>query len=120
MSLFRLLFWLAIIVLLLPTEGQRQEQVIGTATAAFERAVTFCDRNPGTCAEASHLWTTLVRKAEFGIDLAARLIREKMSNAAQTGAAPTQAGFEPGRERGTLSNADMAPQWQGPSGRATY
>jgi hypothetical protein len=120
MSLFRLLFWLAIIVLLLPTEGQRQEQVIGTATAAFERAVTFCDRNPGTCAEASHLWATFVRKAEFGIDLAARLVRENMSSVAQTGASPGPAGFEPGRERGTLSNADMTPQWQGPGGRVSY
>lgn len=120
MSLFRLVFWLAIIVLLLPTDGQRQEQVIGTATAAFERAVTFCDRNPSTCAEASQLWATFVRKAEFGIDLAARLIREHMSNGAPTGPVASQAGFEPGRERGTLSSADMAPQWQGPNGRPTY
>jgi len=120
MSLFRILFWLAIIVLLLPTDNQRQEQVIGTVTAAFERAVTFCDRNPSTCAEASQLWATFVRKAEFGIDLASRMIRERMASAPQVGTGVSQVGFEPDRERGTLSNADLAPQWRGPNVRDTY
>jgi hypothetical protein len=120
MSLIRMLFWLAIIVLLLPTDNAQQAQITGAATAAFERAVTFCDRNPSTCAEASQLWATFVRKAEFGIELASRMVRERMANGQQQHPAPSQVGFEPGPERGTLSNSDMAPQWRGPGARATY
>jgi hypothetical protein len=114
MSLIRILFWLAIIVLLLPTDGRQQEQITGTAAAVFERAVTFCDRNPSTCTEASELWATFVRKAEFGIELASRIVREKMANGQRPYPAPSQVRFEPGSERGTLSSSDLAPQWRGP------
>ena len=120
MSLIRLVFWLAIIVLLLPTDSQRQEQITGAAMAAFERAVTFCDRNPSTCTEASQLWATFVRKAEFGIDLAARMVRERSSGGQQPQPASGQGGFEPGPERGTLSTSDMAPQWRTPAARTSY
>jgi hypothetical protein len=120
MSLIRLLFWLVIIVMLLPTDGQRQEQVTGAVTATFERAVTFCDRNPSTCAEASALWATFVRKTEFGIDLAARMMRERMAEGQRPGTGPSDVRFEPQRVRGTLSGTDMQPQWQGPAVRNTY
>jgi len=120
MSLIRLAFWLAIIVVLLPTDSQRQEQITGAAVAAFERAVTFCDRNPSTCTEASQLWATFVRKAEFGIDLAARMVRDGMSNSQQPQPASGEVGFEPAPQRGTLSSTDMSPQWRGPAARTSY
>jgi len=122
MSLIRLVFWLGIIILLLPIDDQRQSQFAGTATATFERAVTFCDRNPSTCSAASELWATFVRKAEFGMELAARIIRERMANPPQHQRAPgpAQVQFEPVPDRGTLNGGDLAPQWRGQPARATY
>jgi hypothetical protein len=123
MSLIRVVFWLAIIIFLLPTDDQRQAQISGTASAAFERAVTFCDRNPSTCATASELWVTFVRKAEFGMEQVARMLRDRMSGSPQRqqeASDPGQVRFEPVPPRGTLTSGDLAPQWRGQSARTAY
>ena len=45
MFFIKLAFWLGVIVLLMPTDAQQQARLYTTATAAVERATTFCDRN---------------------------------------------------------------------------
>jgi hypothetical protein len=47
-------------------------------------------------------------------------MRERMAEGQRPGTGPSDARFEPARERGTLSGSDMQPQWQGPAVRNTY
>jgi hypothetical protein len=74
MSLLRLAFWLALLVLLLPTDSQQQARFTSFAGAALERLSGFCDRNAGTCEVGSTAWTTFLNKAEFGLRLVGDLI----------------------------------------------
>ena len=64
--LIRTAFWLIIIVLLLPTDERQRSEVYGTAQAAMNDVVTFCDRNPETCAKGKDAFGVFVQKAQFG------------------------------------------------------
>ena len=130
MSLIRIAVVLSVVIMLLPTDEKRQADVAGVAGATFERTVTFCERNPSTCSASREMWATFVRKAEFGIELAAKLAREHLTRAM---AASEPATRDPSREigrdyhrdyprieplpqRGTLTRTDVAPQWRGAPG----
>jgi len=121
MFFIKLAFWLGVIVLLLPSDAQQQARLYGTATAAVERASTFCDRNAKTCATAADVWATFLKKAEFG----ARLVGDLMSSAGRQGADVLQSGPQNmstgGRTEphGNLSPTDMQPAWRSSAGRRT-
>jgi hypothetical protein len=74
MFLFRIVFWLGLAVVFLPTEETQQARLYETASATVERIATFCDRNPKTCAAGAEFWSTFVKKAEFGARVATDLI----------------------------------------------
>jgi hypothetical protein len=74
MSILRLAFWLALIVLLLPTDAAQQARFSNFANTAMERVATFCDRNGKTCAVGAEVWATFLRKAEFGVRLVGDLL----------------------------------------------
>jgi len=42
MFLFRIVFWLGMLVLLLPTDERQQAKLYETAAASVERLTTFC------------------------------------------------------------------------------
>ena len=133
MSLLRLAFWLALIVLLLPTDAQQQARFSNFANNAMERLTTFCDRNEKICSVGSELWSTFLKKAEFGIRLVGDLLGASGRQAPQTSAPHTSApqsskeappAPEPSRgkhadnsdRRGTLSPSDLyQPPWRGPA-----
>ena len=79
MFLVRVAFWLSLIILLMPTEERPQARLSGTAAAAVEHAATFCERNPSTCAAGAELWAMYLRKAEFALQLATRLVSDWMT-----------------------------------------
>ncbi len=116
MSLLRLAFWLALLVLLLPTDAQQQARFGHFANGAYQRAATFCDRNPGTCDAASGLWASFVRKAEFGLRLVGDLIGAGNGR-------PDRAGLPPGPPperrygrpppRGVPPDLYRRPAWRG-------
>jgi hypothetical protein len=120
MFFIRMAFWLGLVVLVMPTEEHQQARVYNAATAAVERAATFCDRNPKTCATGGQLWATFLKKAEFGARLAVDLISKSgRDDAASPSVQPAKA--EPrGRrvEQGTLVPADLDPSWRGQTARA--
>jgi len=70
MFLIRVAFWVGVAVLLLPTDERQQARVYGTAVATVERVTTFCERNAQACAAGAELWSTFVKKAEFGVRMA--------------------------------------------------
>jgi uncharacterized protein DUF5330 len=120
MFFIKLAFWLGLVVLLMPTDAQQQARLYHTATAAVERATTFCDRNAKTCATAAETWATFLKKAEFGARLVGDLISSsgrQSQDAAQPPRHNTSANSS--EPRGTLSAADMQPAWRAPSARRT-
>jgi hypothetical protein len=109
-------------VLLLPSDPQRQAELAAHARSGVERAATFCERNPATCAAGRDLWASFVRKAEFGLDLASRLARNAVAqNEASRDVEPLR---QPHRSaaapaRGTLSPGEVGTEWRRPA-RSSY
>jgi hypothetical protein len=69
MFLIRTIFWLIVLVLLLPTNEQQQSQVYGTAQAAVKDVSGFCERNPTVCATGKDAFDVFVHKARFGAEM---------------------------------------------------
>jgi hypothetical protein len=127
MSFMRLAFWLALLVLLLPTDAQQQARLSNFANAAMERFTTFCDRNGRTCTAGGDLWSTFLRKAEFGVRLVGDLLGAggRQAPDARPDAAPEMPPYaapppsqRTGRAdpRGTLPPSDLyRPPWRAPA-----
>jgi hypothetical protein len=131
MFLIRTAFWLMIIILLLPTDGQQQSKVYGTAEATVKDVVTFCDRNPDTCTTGRDAFEVLVHKAEFGARMLMGFIKDETGGgndeAASLGdsAAPASmtdvapASWDDGTSQDTLNPEDREAAWGGPDGSGT-
>ncbi len=123
--LIRTAFWLAIIVLLLPTDAQQRSEVYGTAQAAVNDVASFCDRNPETCARGKDAFGVFVQKAEFGARMLMDLINGRTENGAEGDtSAPEARLFEPARfdmssSQDTLSPEDREEAWSGPDPAGT-
>jgi len=74
MFLFRSAFWLLILVLLVPTDQDQQNQIYGTAQAAMKDFAGFCDRNPQTCATGQDAFAILVQKAQHGAEMVIEMV----------------------------------------------
>ena len=115
--LFRLAFWLAVVVFLLPSDAQQQARLYATATTAMERVTTFCDRNAKTCVVGAEVWANFVKKAEFGL----RLLGDLLTGPPGPDTAPPpqdKRGAGKADPRGTLSPLDLyQPSWRGPARR---
>jgi len=112
MFLFRIVFWLGLAVLLLPTEENQQAKLYDTASATVERIATFCDRNPKTCAAGAEFWSTFLKKAEFGARGPAQTAAPRPSGAATVEPRPASA------PRNTPSRDDLGPAWRASAPRA--
>ena len=121
MSLLRLAFWLALLVLLLPADAAQQARFTSFASTALERVATFCHRNGRTCDAAAAVWATFLRKAEFGVRLVGDLVGaggRQISE--QSPDVPPALEKRPDKRlgkadpRGTLSPSDSYdPPWRG-------
>jgi hypothetical protein len=128
MSLLRLAFWLALIVLLLPTDAQQQARFSSFATAAMQRVGGFCDRNARTCGVGEQAWDTFLKKAEFGVRLVGDLLGT--GGGQQPDFRPTDkriGKIDPRmmdprlNQRGTLSPSDLyQPPWRPPPRSRRY
>jgi Family of unknown function (DUF5330) len=125
MFLFRILFWLGLLVLVLPTDERQQARLYETTAATVERLATFCERNAKACAAGAEFWSTFVKKAEFAarvaIDLAtSRGQRPEGGLAASTprpNGAPAAEPRATPAPRNTLTREDLGPTWRGPGQR---
>jgi hypothetical protein len=115
MSLLRLAFWLALIVMLLPTDPQQQARLSNVATTAMGRATTFCDRNGRTCAMGGEIWATFLKKAEFGVRLVGDLLGAGGRQAPEPRPPPRERRSGKTDPHGTLPPTDLYhPPWRGP------
>lgn len=88
MFLIRTAFWLALIVMLLPTDQQRQAQMLKTAGESARWAMTFCDRNQSTCETGARHWATFRTKAEFGARMVLDVASERFFGPSASPMAP--------------------------------
>jgi len=85
MFLIRTVFWLIILVLLLPTNAQQQSQVYGTAQAAVKDVSGFCERNPSICATGKDAFAVFVQKARFGAEVLMSFVKGQTGFASHNG-----------------------------------
>jgi len=120
MFLIRVMFWLGVAVLLLPSDARQQARLYQTAATAVERVSSFCDRNPKVCAGGAELWANFLKKAEFAAHLAIDLVSGPARREDERAPAEVEGGGG-GRvqakptaaPRGTLTPNDLAPPWRG-------
>lgn len=89
MFLFRSAFWLVLLILLIPTDGEQQQKIYGMAQTAVADIGSFCERNPDTCVSGQYAIDVLVQKAQYGAHMIQALVTEH-SGAGTPGQAPTQ------------------------------
>lgn len=122
MFLIRVAFWLALIVLLLPTDQRAQERLYTTASETAHRVATFCDRNATMCARGAEYWAVFKRKLDFGAKLAYEIASERLMGKSAPAAEPVSATASPParveRAKGTLSPSDMRPEWRGKTAKS--
>ncbi len=94
MSLIRATLILGAAVMLLPVDEKKQAAFSVTATKAAAETATFCDRNVHTCGAGRELWSLFLHKAEYGIELGARLVREQFLRADSSEQSPSSASSQ--------------------------
>ncbi len=109
MFLLRTVFWLTVIVVLLPTDARQQTKLYDTASAMVHQAATFCDRNGEICAKGAQYWATFCNKLAFGTRLVIDIAAERLNASTREEPAPARAPIT-----GTLTRDDLAPAWRGP------
>jgi Family of unknown function (DUF5330) len=136
--LLRMAFWLSIVVILLPT-GQSQPPAAGAqfsaadAVSAAGAAVSdlrhFCTRQPEACAVGGQAAVAFGHKAQASAKMLYEFLSKQLgptdkaaTDATATGSIRGSNGAavplplaRPGRSHGTLTPADLAPTWRGPS-----
>ncbi len=136
MFLIRTAFWLVIIILILPTNMQDQQNIFGVAKAAIQDVTTFCSRNPQACEKGKLAFDRFAQKAEFGAKMLMDLFKGPAQHASATGynkeSSNTGARWQPSSYRpqyrngvhqpqrfhsqNTLHSDDLKPNWRNPAG----
>ena len=106
MFVLRSLFWLSTVVMLLPAapDGQPAPRVslLQTAYAAkilVQDVTGVCARHPEACATSREALHLLTMKIETGADIVS------------SGIVAGQAFYDANIDRGTLTQADLQPEW---------
>ncbi len=136
--LLRMAFWLGLVLVLLPTgSGQRApspgteisaSEAISAASATVGDLRGFCARQPDACTVGSHVANVLGQRAEAGAKMLYNALSEALAqreadspNGAARPADSSKAALEKSAaeqsSQNTLTPADLAPSWRGPSPR---
>lgn len=115
--LLRMAFWLGVVCVLLPSGSKTASpeaqidasQAVTLASAAVSDMRGFCERQPDACVTGGKVAVALGHKAEAG----ARTLYEFVSKLREKAGSSPKGGAKPGAE-GTLTSADMMPNWHAP------
>ncbi len=131
--LLRVAFWLTLVCVLVPgTKPSAPDaqidagQAFTLATAAMSDARGFCERQPQACSAGTRVAAAIGHKAEDGARTLYQLISSKVADKPAGKAAQKHvdeiaeklAEIErsiPVAARGTLTQSDLQPAWQGPA-----
>jgi hypothetical protein len=128
--LLKVAFWLSVVILLLPTAPSEQPPVtpqigateaVSAASAAVSDMRQFCSRQAEACVIGSHAISQFGHKAEAGAKMLYEFLNERFGERAGPVAAkgadkPTASSIGKPSQN-TLTPADIAPAWRGPSPR---
>jgi hypothetical protein len=125
--LVRMVFWLSVVIALLPMTSSQQEtsasqvgaiDALSAASAAVSDIRQFCVRQPGACAAGSQAIVQFGHKAETGAKWLYQFLNERKA----TDQLPVTRGADKsstGRpSSSTLTPTDLAAPWHGPQPRA--
>ena len=122
--LFRMMFWLGVVLILLPSGGTRTSSdalmsagsAMSAAKATVDDASSFCDRQPEACAVGSQAAAAIGHRASVG----AKMLYDYLNGhfgADNVGAGRSMAQPATRASHDTLTQADLAPAWRGLRGR---
>ncbi|BAR99929.1 hypothetical protein BV133_2336 [Blastochloris viridis] len=123
MFLVKVAFWLAVLVLLIPTGGDsshRSDQVgagdaMSAAYAAVDDLRGFCGRQPEVCEIAGRVGSTFTEKAQVGAKMLYEFLKDQAGDhggATVTGSVTEPAAPKP--EAPSLAPDEMQMPWRGP------
>lgn len=133
MFLFKLAFWLGLVLVLLPTGSKRHTtdtqqievaEAATAATAAVSDLSRFCTRQPDSCAVGSQVAGVLARRAKDGAVMVYELITERDETTSERTRVPPArrtviAHDGHGPDRGTTGSVGAAPAAMLPRPRPT-
>lgn len=112
MSLLRTVFVVGAVIALLPSDRAQQERLQQVAVDAAHWTLTYCDRNPQTCANAASTWAVFKSKAEFAAGVAYDVaMTHVFKSTAELAAVNVETSAID--KRGTLTSRDLQPAWRG-------
>jgi hypothetical protein len=127
--LVRMVFWLSVVIALLPVTSSQQEtsasqvgaiDALSAASAAVSDIRQFCVRQPGACAAGSQAIVQFGHKAETGAKWLYQFLNERKA----TDQLPVTTTKGPDKSStgrpsaSTLTPTDLAAPWHGPQPRA--
>jgi hypothetical protein len=127
--LFRMGFWLTVVLILLPSGGSQTNSntlvnasdALSAAKATVTDARSFCDRQPEACIIGSQAALALGHRAQAGAKMLYDYLNEHFGaddgGLANRGTGRSMAQSAAGASRDTLAPADLAPAWRGPRPR---
>lgn len=121
-------FWIVLIILLLPSNGQEKFEFYVAAERTIADIGGFCKRNPDVCDKTSSMVDGVVLKLRITAEMIEEVLRDAGIGAPreQTGARPVSherhgrlnddpnvtASSNPSTD--TLTSDDLRPSWHGP------
>jgi hypothetical protein len=128
--LLRMAFWLTLVLVLLPSGGSQTGpkinvsafEAMSAAKATVSDVGSFCERQRDACALGSQAAVAIGHRAQAGARMLYQYLHEHLGANEDDGAAGADTGkvvpVPPARRsQHTLSPADLAPPWRGPSPR---
>ncbi len=112
----RTLILLGAAIYLLPSDPNRQQQFAATASQAYQKVTTICERDPRICEKAGVVYEDLKAKAHFGFGVVYALATGKAQSrdaAEDISYVPENARAERIGRNSTLTPSDLAPVWRG-------
>jgi hypothetical protein len=133
MFLFRVAFWLGVVLILLPSGGSKETssasapgsaisatEAVSAASATVSDMRNFCSRQPDACAVGAQAAQTLGQRAQAGAKMLYEFLSERYGpqatgSVAASGSSSKSAGVMAGKpSQHTLTPSDVAPAWHGP------
>lgn len=111
MSLFKIAVVLSLGVALLPSDKGKQQQLYAETVQYVEQAVTYCERNAETCAQADAYWQQFKTKAQFAAGMVYEAYQRYSVAAAEQQHPDRNRALVTGQ--GTLTPGDLEPAWRG-------
>jgi hypothetical protein len=123
--LLRLVFWVGLVLVLLPREKTPDQdkaapqinasEAVSAATAAVSDMTQFCKRQPAACEVGSQAATVIGQRAQDGARKLYKIITDKKPDHTSSigGAEDTEAVVADAAPRDTLTESDMTVEYRG-------